>query len=205
MRQPGTHPEAEEPSADLDQPMAARLTPWRHLPNILSGLRIILALAFALLPVHLRLPAVVVAGVSDAADGIIARRFRFTSQSGALLDAIADKAFVLSVLLTLLADGAVRWWQVPLVLLRDFLVLGVSVYAGAMRQWSAFSHMRPGIAGKVATGFIFLWFIAVTGGWEVARLPLFVLAASFSALAAVMYLSRFAKALHAAGGGRMHR
>lgn len=174
---------------------AKSASPLRHVPNTLSILRILLAVIFPLLAPQWRLPVVILAGVSDVADGVIARRFNVGSHLGALLDAIADKLFVLSVLLTLVFLGPVLWWQVALVLLRDFAVLIVAAYAVLVRDWPAFRRMRPDITGKFATGFIFGWFVAVTAGWDGMQGPLFVLAAASSALAAIAYLQRFAIAL----------
>lgn len=175
----------------------AHASPWlRNLPNALSAMRIVLAGAFPFIAPQWRLIVIIIAAVSDAADGFIARRYNVGSALGALLDAIADKAFVLSVLLTLVFVGPVEWWQLALVLLRDFAVLAVAVYATAVRDWSAFHRMTPGVMGKLTTGFVFAWFIVVIAQWEVAATILFMLAALCSALAAGIYLVRFAQALH---------
>jgi cardiolipin synthase (CMP-forming) len=172
-----------------------KASPMRYVPNALSLMRIGLAMAFPFLPPHWRLPVVLLAGVSDVADGVIARRFNVASHAGALLDAIADKLFVLTVLLTLVFIGPVLWWQVALILLRDFAVAVVAGYATLSRDWPAFQRMRPDITGKIATGFIFAWLVTVTAGWDVLQTPLFVLAAAASALAAGAYLRRFTIAL----------
>lgn len=170
--------------------------PMRHVPNALSVLRLILAIAFPFLAPQWWLAAVVTAGISDAADGIIARRYQVGSDFGGMLDAIADKVFVLSVLLTLVVVGPADWWHVLLVLLRDLAVAVVALYAIVVRDWPAFRRMRPDVSGKLATGFIFAWFITVTAGWDQLQLPLFAMATSLSGLAAVVYLSRFVRALH---------
>lgn len=167
-----------------------------HVPNLLSALRLCLAIAFPLLPSAWHWLTIVVAGVSDVTDGLIARRFNLGSFVGALLDAIADKLFVISVLLTLVFAGSILWWQVLLVLLRDFSVAVVAGYATLIRDWSAFGRMRPSVFGKVATGVIFAWLISVTAHWDHLHWPLFVLAAMASAAAAVDYLRRFLIAHH---------
>src|SRR5688572_5089393 len=70
----------------------------KAIPNVLSSMRLALAVAFPLLPIEWRLPAMIVGGLSDWIDGLIARRYKAATSTGALLDAIADKAFTLSVL-----------------------------------------------------------------------------------------------------------
>jgi cardiolipin synthase len=65
-----------------------------------------------------------VAGISDAVDGFIARRFAQRTQIGALLDPVADKTLLVSVYVTLGAAGQVPTWLVILVVFRDLLIIG---------------------------------------------------------------------------------
>ena len=65
----------------------------------------------------------IAAGVSDAVDGYIAKRFDSRSRLGALLDPVADKALLTSVYLALALDGPVPGWLVFLVVLRDGLIV----------------------------------------------------------------------------------
>jgi len=80
-------------------PMAA--TRWRHLPNLLSALRLLLALPVALAIGYRDYPTALVlaalAALSDALDGFLARRFRWQSQFGAALDPLADKLLLVAV------------------------------------------------------------------------------------------------------------
>ena len=76
------------------------------VPNALSIGRLLLAVVFPFVaPVTARLVLVIAGAASDGLDGYVARRWRVTSVAGGLLDGIADKAFTLSVLLTLAARG----------------------------------------------------------------------------------------------------
>lgn len=65
----------------------------------------------------------IAAGVSDALDGYIAKRFDSRSRLGALLDPLADKALLTSVYLALGCAGQLPVWLVALVVLRDGLIL----------------------------------------------------------------------------------
>lgn len=70
----------------------------------------------------------VIAGISDAADGILARVFGWRSRLGAMLDPMADKVLITGVYLALSAIGILPVWLVLLVVLRDvFIVLGFSM------------------------------------------------------------------------------
>ncbi|MCP3902602.1 MAG: CDP-alcohol phosphatidyltransferase family protein [Planctomycetes bacterium] len=160
--------------------------------------RLVAAAAFPALAVAWRLPVVVLAGFTDWLDGFIARRYSVGSTSGALLDAIADKVFALSVLLSLAVSGELRWWQVLLVVVRDVAVGITAAYAAVIRDWARFKQMRPRVSGKVTTMLVFVWFVTLTAPWswaQAAAMPLFVLTAASSVVAAVDYLTRFTRAL----------
>jgi cardiolipin synthase len=66
----------------------------------------------------------VVAGISDGADGFIAKRFNARTRIGALLDPIADKTLLVSVYVTLGSSGHLPTWLVILVVFRDLLIIG---------------------------------------------------------------------------------
>jgi cardiolipin synthase len=77
------------------------------------------------------------AGLSDAIDGFIAKRFDQRSRLGALLDPIADKTLLVSMYVTLGVAGYLPNWLVILVVFRDALIVGgfilVTTLAHAMR------------------------------------------------------------------------
>src|SRR5882762_3338187 len=82
------------------------------LPNALTILRIVLvpvfALAFVLPGETARLTAFAVfciAGISDALDGLAARKLNAGSEFGRMLDPIADKILVAVALMMLVAEG----------------------------------------------------------------------------------------------------
>jgi cardiolipin synthase len=66
----------------------------------------------------------VIAGISDAADGFIAKRFGASSELGAYLDPIADKALLVSVFVTLGFKGVLPAWLIVLVVSRDLFIIG---------------------------------------------------------------------------------
>src|SRR4051794_21328644 len=69
----------------------------------------------------------VAAGVSDAVDGFIARRFDMRSELGAYLDPLADKALLVSIYVTLAVVGAIPGWLAILVVSRDMMIVGAVV------------------------------------------------------------------------------
>ena len=72
----------------------------------------------------------VAAGVSDAIDGFLAKRFGMTTVLGAYLDPLADKALIVSIYLTLGVNNLIPRWLVILVVSRDILIVG-----GIMLAW----------------------------------------------------------------------
>jgi cardiolipin synthase len=95
----------------------------RHLPNLLSALRLLAAplAAWLILSAHdtAALLIFAAAGASDGLDGFIARRWGVTSSFGAWLDPAADKLLMLLCLVALLAIGVTPLWLVALVMARD--------------------------------------------------------------------------------------
>ena len=88
------------------------------------------------------------AGVSDALDGYIAKRFDRRTRLGALLDPIADKALLAGVYITLGIAGQLPHWLVILVVLRDVLILGGFALIQAT---SAPQYLGPLFVSKVNT------------------------------------------------------
>ncbi len=64
------------------------------------------------------------AGLSDAVDGYLAKRFHMTTELGAYLDPLADKALIVSIYITLGINGLIPGWLVILVVSRDIMIVG---------------------------------------------------------------------------------
>ncbi|MEP7091726.1 MAG: CDP-alcohol phosphatidyltransferase family protein, partial [Nocardioidaceae bacterium] len=60
-----------------------------------------------------------VSGISDFADGYLARRLNQTSRVGEILDPVADRLYILSTVVGLAARGIIPWWVAALLPLRD--------------------------------------------------------------------------------------
>jgi cardiolipin synthase len=99
-----------------------------NLPNIITLSRLLLVpLAIWLILAGAYWAAFwtfVFAGVSDAVDGFVAKRFDMRTQIGALLDPLADKALLVSVYVTLGIAGQLPAWLVILVVFRDLMIVG---------------------------------------------------------------------------------
>ncbi len=124
----------------------------RSIPNLFTAARLVLvpfiALAIAQRRFAVALVLALAAGVTDAFDGFFARRYGWTSRTGAYLDPIADKLLLMTLFVALAYARLVPWWLVALVIGRDVFIL-------LMVAWGlAFTRIRdfpPSLAGKVST------------------------------------------------------
>jgi len=134
--------------------MAAAANPsiWRHLPNALTGLRMLLVapLAWLILAGRYDIALVVaaVAGLTDAFDGFLAKRCGWQSWLGGILDPIADKLMLIACFLCLGAVGAHPQWLTWLVVGRDVVIVaGAIAYHNLIGRISA----QPTLFSKFTT------------------------------------------------------
>ncbi len=101
------------------------------LPNLISIVRLMLVPLIVSLMLgkdyELAFALFVIAGVSDAVDGYIAKRFDMRTVLGAYLDPIADKALLVGVYVTLGVQGEMAQLLVTLVVSRDLLIVGAVI------------------------------------------------------------------------------
>ena len=99
----------------------------RHLPNIISGLRLIAVVPILYLLVHERFGWALVlfaaTGASDGVDGWLARHYGWRSRLGGLLDPIADKVLLVACFLVLGVMGELPLWLALAVIFRDIVIL----------------------------------------------------------------------------------
>jgi cardiolipin synthase len=128
------------------------MTSVRHVPNLLSALRLLAAplAAWLILNDH-DTPALLVfaaCAASDGLDGWIARRWGVTSDFGAWLDPAADKLLMLLCFTALCAIGATPLWLLGLVILRDGAIV---VCWLLVRMLGRAFQTRPLLIGKIST------------------------------------------------------
>jgi cardiolipin synthase (CMP-forming) len=90
----------------------------------------------------------IAAGVSDAIDGYLAKRFNARTELGAYLDPLADKALLVATYLTLGWLGHLPSWLVILVVFRDLMIVGGALVVHALTQ--SF-RSRPMMISKINT------------------------------------------------------
>jgi CDP-diacylglycerol--glycerol-3-phosphate 3-phosphatidyltransferase/cardiolipin synthase len=126
-----------------------------RLPNLLSLARLPLALAFPLAIDRPPLAIGVLAGaaLSDVLDGWLARRLELVTDIGAIIDPLADKAFAITVVVTLVSRGALSWLGVVALLTREILETPLVFWFVAQRRHGGARSRGPhaNALGKAAT------------------------------------------------------
>ncbi len=136
------------------------------LSNILSSLRAPLAFAFLSASPIVRCVAIIMAMVTDFLDGYFARRFRNTSQLGAVLDPLMDKFFVVFILVIFYLEGRMTPLEMVAMLGRDIAVILFGLYLHLTGEYAVY-QFRSIWAGKVTTTLQFFVLIALTFGYAV--------------------------------------
>ncbi len=141
----------------------------RDIPNIITCLRILLVVPFLWLLLEENYGAAlllfVIAGVSDALDGFLAKYYGWTSELGGLLDPIADKLLLIGAILALGWLNELPIWLVALVVLRDLIILsGAIAYHLLIERFQA----APLLISKLntLTQLVLVCAIIVNYGWE---------------------------------------
>ena len=130
----------------------SRTTIAANIPNLITLARIFAVPLLVWLVIHGEFAAAfwvfVLAGVSDALDGFIAKRFGFVTKLGTYLDPIADKALLVSAYITLGQAGHIHTWLVILVVFRDVLIIGGTILLHTLDRPF---EMRPFFNSKLNT------------------------------------------------------
>ena len=165
------------------------------IPNLITLGRILLVpivvWAIAANQMEIAFAVFVVAGVSDAVDGFLAKRFNLRSELGALLDPLADKALLVSIFVTLGVWGALPRWIVILVVSRDIMIVGAVIVSWLFDKPVA---MKPSMVSKLNTvsqvGFVALVLAALGFNFDPAPydLALMVLVTTFTLVSVALYL-----------------
>lgn len=157
------------------------------LPNLLTIARILLVPLAVWLIINDEFAAAfavfVVAGITDAVDGFIAKRFNAVTELGAYLDPVADKLLLVSAFVTLTAIDLVPLWLAVAVVARDLVIgAGAAVY----RRLFGPLQGRPTWPSKINTVFQLSYGLAVVAA---AAAPALVPQAIVIALGATTFVT----------------
>ena len=129
----------------------------KHIPNILTIIRFLLipTIVYYIFNGNYLLAFIIftISGVTDIADGFIARKFNLISTFGKLMDPLADKLTQICVLASLSMINIIPVWILLLVLLKEFIMV-----AGASFLYGKDVVVYSRWYGKLAT---VLFYIAI--------------------------------------------
>jgi cardiolipin synthase len=142
-----------------------------------------------------------IAGVSDGLDGLLARTLNQRTPLGAYLDPIADKLLLSSSYFMLAFKSKISWWLAILVIGRDCLLL---VACAVILLTVGYRPFPPSLYGKATTFFEILLVVVVLVGSVWAGHPLYVtrhvcafVVAAFVLLSGLHYSVVVSRQLHA--------
>ena len=129
----------------------------KHIPNILTIVRFILIpfiVYFAVKEQYIITTIILlISGITDILDGVIARKFHFITDFGKLMDPLADKATQVATLVVLVMQNIIPFWILVVVIIKEFImVAGASFLYG--KETVVFSKWY----GKLST---VLFYIAI--------------------------------------------
>jgi cardiolipin synthase len=146
----------------IPSPLEKMKTRIFTVPNQLTFLRLAF-LPFFIIAIKyerytIALGILVIAGLSDGLDGLLARNLNQRTPLGAYLDPIADKLLLSSSYFVLALKGKISWWLAILVLGRDVLLLAACAVILLVVGYRPFP---PSVWGKATTFFEILLIVMV--------------------------------------------
>ncbi|MCW2834230.1 MAG: CDP-diacylglycerol-phosphatidylglycerol [Nocardioides sp.] len=122
------------------------------IPNLLSMLRLAGVPLFLWLVLGpeadlVALVVLMVSGVTDYLDGYLARRLDQFTSLGEILDPVADRLYILAVVIGLALRDIIPWWVAIILPLRDLLLWGLV----PLLRTRGYSALPVHFLGKAAT------------------------------------------------------
>ena len=170
----------------------------RHIPNLITALRLIAAPFAAWLLAEARyreaLAVVIIAGLTDWLDGFAARHLNAAGKTGVVLDPLADKILLVTVFVELAVIHLIPLWMLLLALIRDVVIVTGALLLRLLRDVRKF---LPSMLGKVSTFFQIMLVLTVLLDaafpqpvFQLLRVAALILAALFTTLSGLDYIRR---------------
>jgi CDP-diacylglycerol--glycerol-3-phosphate 3-phosphatidyltransferase len=142
----------------------------------------------------------VVAALSDAIDGYVARKSRQKSQAGAILDPLADKTLLVSAFLSLYFMKEIPFWVILIIVTRDLMITFGALVIYIIKQKFQFT---PTWWGKFTTIFQMSAVISILMNLHLSKI-LWTLAVAFTVISGIDYLMKGFKILYAQDNNRLN-
>jgi len=145
-----------------------------------------------------------VAGISDAVDGFLAKRFHMASELGAYLDPLADKALIVSIYVSLGIAGGLPIFLVILVVSRDIMIIGAFMLSWLVGKPMPIRPLLVSKANTVAQIFLAMLVLAEQAIGFAAVLAselTMALVAILTLLSIAFYLAEWVRHMNSFGAG----
>ena len=176
------------------------------IPNLITLGRILLVpvVIWAITAGEMRIAFVLflAAGISDAVDGFLAKRFEMRTELGAYLDPLADKAMLVSIYIALGIIEAVPRWLVILVVFRDIMIVGAVILSWLVDKPLPLKPLlvsKLNTVAQIALACVVLAALGFHFNARIAVLGLIGLVAVLTLLSVVFYLAEWVRHMNAAG------
>jgi cardiolipin synthase len=175
------------------------------IPNLITLGRILLVpvVVWAITAGEFRVAFVlfVAAGISDAIDGFLAKRFGMTTELGAYLDPLADKARLVSIYVALGITDAIPRWLVILVVSRDIMIVSAVILSWVVDKPVPLKPLRVSKLNTVAQIALAAVVLAALGfefDAEIAVMVLMGLVTILTLLSVAFYVAEWVRHMNAA-------
>ena len=179
------------------------------IPNLITLARILLVpvvvWAIASDAMQIAFLLFLAAGLSDAIDGFLAKRFGMATELGAYLDPLADKAMIVSIYIALGIADALPRWLVILVVSRDIMIVSAIMLSWLIDKRVTLKPLTVSKLNTVAQIVLALFVLASRGynfDAEPALTILMALVAILTLLSIVFYVGEWVRHMNATDTGR---
>jgi cardiolipin synthase len=176
-------------------------------PNLITLGRILLVpvVVWAITAGEMRIAFLLflLAGLSDAVDGYLAKRFDMTSELGRYLDPLADKVLIVSIYIALGIADAIPRWLVILVVSRDIMIIGAVMLSWLIGQPV---EVKPLLVSKLNTvaQILFAGLVLASLGFqfeaEMAKLVGMAAVAGLTLLSVAFYVAEWVRHMNSKVG-----
>jgi cardiolipin synthase len=178
------------------------------IPNLITLARILLVpvvvWAIATGQMHLAFVLFLLAAISDAVDGFLAKRFGMKTEVGAFLDPLADKVLIVSIYVALGVSSTIPTWIVILVVSRDIMIVGAIILSWLVDRPVA---IRPHMVSKLNTAaqIVYACLVLASQGYKFNAEPVLTLVMALVAvltlLSVGLYLGKWVRHMNSADVG----
>jgi cardiolipin synthase (CMP-forming) len=141
------------------------------------------------------------AGISDAVDGFLAKRFGMATELGAYLDPLADKAMLVSIYIALGVIDAIPRWLVILVVSRDIMIVSAVMLSWLVDRPMALKPLfvsKLNTVAQIALACVVMAALGFEFSAELAIVVLTALVAALTLLSVSFYLAEWVRHMNKA-------